>query len=226
MSASVVARKLQGLWIFIHSTFVLRARLGSGAAEVPAARSAAAALPQRPDADEATKSPAPASAVCPEPGHGLAEPASADGAGPMPGAAAHAGPQGSEVATEAGRPGAGAAADAGTAGDSAGGWEPVERPLEAPAGHAGHADVAQLETLLDPEAAAEEGEQPLRDALVPLVAGLRRTGKLPAALAASRDCAVAEVKQVRSVVRMHGLGSYAARAVPLLRLLILAEQHS
>jgi hypothetical protein len=42
---------------------------------------------------------------------------------------------------------------------------------------------------------AAEEEEPLRDALAPLVAGLRRTGRLPAALAAFRDAAAAEVKQ-------------------------------
>lgn len=46
-----------------------------------------------------------------------------------------------------------------------------------------------------PRPAPAEEEESLRDALAPLVAGLRRTGKLPAALAAFKDSAVAEVKQ-------------------------------
>ncbi len=46
-----------------------------------------------------------------------------------------------------------------------------------------------------PTGGPAEEEEPLRDALAPLVAGLRRTGRLPAALAAFRDAAAAEVKQ-------------------------------
>lgn len=237
---SAVSGRMDRLLGFIQSALWLLARLGSGAAPAPAAASAAEGLPQRPDADEATRDSNPASAAAAEPAH--------TPAGTAPDAAAHAGPQGSELAAEAERSVGGAAAVSDAAGVLSGGRETSEQPMGGPAGHAGLAGVRQLDTsaspaaaagdgeqtlpdpvaaagegeltlpnptmaadestqtLSNPTAALEEGEQPLPDALAPLVAGLRRTGKLPAALAAFRDCSVAEVKQVRSGSMCLGTG--------------------
>ena len=134
---------------------------------------------QQPDADEATGDLEQASAAAAEPAHRLT--------GTAPGAAGHAGPQGSELAAEAGRSGGTAAAGAGTAGVLAGGRETPGQPMGGPAGHAGLAEAGQLDTsaspaaaaqegaqaLPDPAPAAQEGEQPLPDALAPLVAGVQ-----------------------------------------------------
>ncbi|KAK9833584.1 hypothetical protein WJX81_008635 [Elliptochloris bilobata] len=68
---------------------------------------------------------------------------------------------------------------------------------------------------------ARMGSGAVEDALAPLVAGLRRTGKLPSALAAFRDCAVAEVKQAvrelveRTVPLLLGSDEAAAAEAPL-----------